>query len=130
MVARDETIHCGRSWVWDEAKYPKSRSIPDMLTYAMSGNSDPAPPWGDTAGEGLVGEFVVLVAVVTVAVMLTMEVADGQATGMSCSVLLFFGFTFLIIQDVGLNHLRKYQPNAVLATHYSQHLPTIAVVNA
>lgn len=24
------------NWSWDEAKYPKSRSIPDMLTYAMS----------------------------------------------------------------------------------------------
>jgi len=24
-----------RNWQWDEAKYPKSRSIPDMLTYAM-----------------------------------------------------------------------------------------------
>lgn len=24
------------TWSWDEAKYPKSRSIPDMLSYAMS----------------------------------------------------------------------------------------------
>lgn len=28
-----------RNWQWDEAKYPKSRSIPDMLTYAMPWSS-------------------------------------------------------------------------------------------